>query len=326
MVHRASPFPPWGSAELHATVTAAPGWSTSPWSTQLPCASSRPARPTLGHACGDQARTSTPASWRFSADNGAGHAARHGDAPGGQPQRVDRLRTRLRRGGRAAVGCDRADLGHCGPAGAGARSAGDVRGLDVLELGCGTAYWSAWLQRRGARPIGLDLTSAQLATAGRMQKAHGQHFPLLEADGEAVPLRDGCVDLVFSEYGASIWCDPHHWVAEAARVLRPGGRLAFLVNAWLAVLCQDEVGDVSDRLRRDWRTPRRIEWADDGSIEFQRPPGEWIALLRGYGFEVERLEHLLADPEADVPALWAGTPDWPRRWPPEEVWLARLRG
>jgi SAM-dependent methyltransferase len=41
---------------------------------------------------------------------------------------------------------------------------GDVRGLDVLELGCGTAYWSAWLQRRGARPIGLDLTSAQLAT------------------------------------------------------------------------------------------------------------------------------------------------------------------
>jgi SAM-dependent methyltransferase len=203
---------------------------------------------------------------------------------------------------------------------------GDVRGLDVLELGCGTAYWSAWLHRLGARPIGLDLTPAQLATARRMQAVHGQHFPLLEADGEAVPLRDGCVDLVFSEYGASIWCDPHRWVAEAARVLRPGGRLVFLVNAWLAVLCQDEVGDISDRLRRDWRTPRRIEWADDGSIEFQRPPGEWIALLRGFGFEVERLEHLLADPGSDVHALWADNPHWPRRWPPEEVWLARLGG
>lgn len=80
---------------------------------------------------------------------------------------------------------------------------GDVRGLDVLELGCGTAYWSAWLQRWGARPIGLDLTPAQLATARRMQAAHGQRFSLLEADGEAVPLRDGCVDLVLSEYGAS---------------------------------------------------------------------------------------------------------------------------
>src|SRR5690242_3742126 len=64
---------------------------------------------------------------------------------------------------------------------------GDVRGLDVLELGCGTAYWSAWLQRRGARPIGLDLTPAQLATAARMQAAHGPRFPLVEADGEAVP-------------------------------------------------------------------------------------------------------------------------------------------
>jgi SAM-dependent methyltransferase len=203
---------------------------------------------------------------------------------------------------------------------------GDVRGLDVLELGCGTAYWSAWLQRRGARPIGLDVTPAQLATARRMQATHGQRFPLLEADGEAIPLRNGCVDLVVSEYGASIWCDPHRWVAEAARVLRPGGRLAYLVNAWLAVLCQDEVGGVSDRLRRDWRTPRRIEWADDGSIEFQRPAGEWITLLRGCGFEVERLEHLLADPDAEVHGLWVDSPDWPRRWPPEEVWLARLRG
>jgi SAM-dependent methyltransferase len=167
---------------------------------------------------------------------------------------------------------------------------GDVHGLDVLELGCGTAYWSAWLQRRGARPIGLDLTPAQLATA------RGMH-----------------------------WCDPHRWVTEAARVLRPGGRLVFLVNSWLAVLCQDDVGEVSDRLRRDWRTPRRIEWPDDGSIEFQRPTGEWITLLRGHGFDVERLEHLLAAADADAHPLRAGTPEWPRRWPPEEVWLARLR-
>ena len=206
------------------------------------------------------------------------------------------------------------------------RLLGDVRGLDVLELGCGTAYWSAWLQRLGARPIALDLTPAQLATARRMQVAHEQRFPLLEADGEAVPLRDGCVDLVISEYGASIWCDPHRWVAEAARVLRPGGRLVFLVNAWLAVLCQDEVGSISPRLRRDWSMPRRTEWADDGSIEFQRPPGEWIALLREHGFVVERLDHLLAGPDVDVPTLATDAPDWPRRWPPEEVWLARLRG
>jgi len=38
----------------------------------------------------------------------------------------------------------------------------DVEGLDVIELGCGTAYWSAWLARRGARPVGLDLSERQL--------------------------------------------------------------------------------------------------------------------------------------------------------------------
>ena len=40
---------------------------------------------------------------------------------------------------------------------------GEVRDLDVVELGCGTAYVSAWLARRGARPVGVDVTPAQLA-------------------------------------------------------------------------------------------------------------------------------------------------------------------
>ena len=42
---------------------------------------------------------------------------------------------------------------------------GDVTGLDVVELGCGTAYFSAQLAMRGARPVGVDPTPAQLATA-----------------------------------------------------------------------------------------------------------------------------------------------------------------
>src|SRR5262249_49753410 len=35
----------------------------------------------------------------------------------------------------------------------------DVAGRDVVELGCGTAYWSAWFARRGARPVGIDNSS-----------------------------------------------------------------------------------------------------------------------------------------------------------------------
>lgn len=54
---------------------------------------------------------------------------------------------------------------------------GDVAGLDVIELGCGTAYLSGWLARRGARPVGVDLTPEQLATARRCQEHFGVVFP-----------------------------------------------------------------------------------------------------------------------------------------------------
>jgi len=56
---------------------------------------------------------------------------------------------------------------------------GDVAGLDVIELGCGTAYLSSWLARRGARPVGVDVTPAQLATAARCQERFGLAFPLV---------------------------------------------------------------------------------------------------------------------------------------------------
>ena len=59
---------------------------------------------------------------------------------------------------------------------------GDVSGLDVVELGCGTAYFSAWLARRGARPVGVDITPAQLETARRLMAETGIEFPLVEAD------------------------------------------------------------------------------------------------------------------------------------------------
>ena len=95
--------------------------------------------------------------------------------------------------------------------------------MDTVELGCGTAYFSAWLASRGARPVGIDITPAQLETARRMQAEFGLDFPLIEASAEDVPLPDESFDLAISEYGASIWADPYRWIPEAARLLRPGG-------------------------------------------------------------------------------------------------------
>jgi SAM-dependent methyltransferase len=203
---------------------------------------------------------------------------------------------------------------------------GDVSGLDVIELGCGTAYFSAWLARRGARPVGVDITPAQLDTARRCMVETGIEFPLLEASAEEVPLPDAGFDLALSEYGASIWCDPYRWVPEAARLLRPGGKLVFLRNSTLAVLCSPEEGPIDERLRRPQFGLHRVEWADEDSVEFQLGHGDWIDVLRGAGFEIERLVELQAPAEAETHPYYSYVPvDWARQWPAEEIWVVRKR-
>ena len=107
---------------------------------------------------------------------------------------------------------------------------GEVDGRDVVDSN-GTAYVSAWLARRGARPVAVDLTHPQFETARRCQEHFGLTFPLIEASADDVPLPDDSFDLAVSEYGASVWCDPERWIAEAARLLRPRGRLACLTTS-----------------------------------------------------------------------------------------------
>lgn len=204
-----------------------------------------------------------------------------------------------------------------------------VEGMDVVELGCGTAYWSAWLARAGARPVGVDVSEAQLETARAMQARFGPEFPLVHAGAEDVPLDGGAFDLAFSEYGASIWCDPYTWIPEAARLLRPGGFLVFLVGSVVGMLCAgDEDEPLGTELVRAQRDLHRIEWPDDDGIEFHLPHGKLMDLLRETGFEDVRLTEVYApdddgaDPDEVVHYARRG---WARRWPVEEIWSARLR-
>lgn len=203
----------------------------------------------------------------------------------------------------------------------------DVTGLDVIELGCGTGYVSGWLARRGARPVGIDNSQAQLATARRLQSEFGVEFPLLHGNAEQLPFPDDRFDLAISEYGASIWCDPFRWIPEAARVLRPGGRLVFLVNSALVMLCVPDQEDLpaTDRLLRPYFGMCRFEWPDDDSVAFHLPHGEMIALLRRSGFEVEELIEI-RPPDGSTTRYPFVTLDWAQRWPCEEAWKARKIG
>lgn len=203
-----------------------------------------------------------------------------------------------------------------------------VDGLDVIELGCGTAYFSGWLARRGAKPVGIDISPEQLATARTLQQQFGIDFPLHLGNAEALPFDDASFDLAVSEYGAAIWCDPYAWIPEAARVLRPGGELVFLGNSMLSMMCTpvDATVDVmaSERLERPQFGMHRFEWPDDESVEFHLPHGEMIRLLRDSGFEVLDLIEIQAPAGTDRTHM-SVTNDWARKWPSEEIWKARKR-
>ena len=202
----------------------------------------------------------------------------------------------------------------------------DLAGKDVIELGCGTAYISSWLARRGAHVVGIDNSAAQLATARRLRQRYGLDFPLLQGNAEAVPYPDASFDFAISEYGACLWADPRRWVPEAARLLRLGGRLVFLVNSFLMLLCMPPEDNVAatNRLLRPAFDVYRVEWPGDVGVEFHLSHGEWIRLMRDAGFEIEELIEVRPEPTATTRYPFV-TLEWARQWPCEEVWKVRKR-
>ena len=131
------------------------------------------------------------------------------------------------------------------------RILGDVAGLTTVELGCGAAQWSIALAQAGATAIGVDLSEAQLRAAWAAADEAGVSVRLIHASAEALPLPDASADIAFCDWGASRFADPDAWVPEAARILRPGGLLAFSTATPLLDLCW------ADRRRRADRVARR---------------------------------------------------------------------
>jgi SAM-dependent methyltransferase len=200
----------------------------------------------------------------------------------------------------------------------------DLAGKDAIELGCGTAYISAWMARRGARVVGIDNSAAQLATARRLQRQQGLDFPLIHGNAESVPYPNASFDFAISEYGACLWADPARWIPEAARLLRPGGRLVFLTNSALMALCTPDYNGIAatDRLLRPAFGMYRVEWPSDPGVEFHLSHADWIRVFHGAGFEIEELIDVYPDSAATTRYDFV-TLEWARKWPCEEVWKVR---
>jgi SAM-dependent methyltransferase len=206
----------------------------------------------------------------------------------------------------------------------------DMAGMDAIELGCGTGYVSAWMARRGARVVGIDVSEEQLATARRLAAQHGIDLNLIHGNAETVPYPDGSFDFAISEYGAATWCDPYVWIPEAHRLLRPGGGLVFLSNSTLSALFAPPDGSIplSEKLQRDYFSIYRDDWRnavdDPGGIEFNLPISSWMHLFRDTGFEFLDFFELQA-PHPGPEINFTVTADWAYRWPSEQVWKLRKR-
>lgn len=205
----------------------------------------------------------------------------------------------------------------------------DMAGMKAIELGCGTAYVSAWMARRGATVVGIDNSEKQLETARRLAAEHGVDLELIHGNAEDVPYPDNSFDFAISEYGAAIWADPYEWVPEAHRLLRAGGRLVFLGNHPFLELVVPVEGEVvtDETLRNPYFGMHRMDWVEeDGTAgtEFNLPISEWMELFDRVGFDVEEFIEV-QNPDPDREKSFDQDPAWAHVYPSEQVWKLRKR-
>lgn len=186
-----------------------------------------------------------------------------------------------------------------------------------------TGYVSRWFKQRGASVTAVDLFSQQLATAKRFAAQFQSEITFIQSNADATPLPHDCADIVVSEYGAAIWCDPYRWIPEAARLLVPGGRLIFLGYSPWAMVCTDDDGEaVTNAMRRSYFALHRIDWTDaaidPGGIEFNLSLSKWFRLFREQGFRLDDYLEIQA-PMTKSPDQFSTPWDWARAYPSEQL-------
>ena len=172
----------------------------------------------------------------------------------------------------------------------------------VLDLGCGAGHTALAVAPFAAAVVAVDVTPEMLATAAGLAAERGvTDVEFHHADAAALPFPDGSFDVVTSRYSAHHYADPARALAEAARVLRPGGRLLLADTIAPEDPALDTFMNAAELLR-------------DGSHVRNPRISEWRRLFAEAGFEPAVLFEMMIDLEGDswvqrsrtAPAMVAG--------------------
>ena len=162
---------------------------------------------------------------------------------------------------------------------------GDVRGRDVLDLGCGTGRHTAWLAESGARVTAVDFSEKMLERAKRKVSAGDVRFVVHDLH-EPLPLDDALFDAVVSGLVLEHLRDLDAFFIEANRVLRPQGR-AVVSAMHPAMFLRDSRARFTD--------PDSGEVIAPGSLSHRL--GDFVMAALNAGFALRRIGEHAPDAE-----------------------------
>ena len=159
----------------------------------------------------------------------------------------------------------------------------EVNGKDVLDAGCGPAWYSDWLARHGARVIAVDCSRAMVALASERLKGRARII-----HGDAGDLRDvlpnGAFDIILSSLVIHYLPDLSQTFGEWARLLRPRGVLIFSTHHPVHEKRIPDPGYLrTELIEEDWG------WLGEKMRYFQRPLRDLTEPLCAAGFLIERV-------------------------------------
>jgi SAM-dependent methyltransferase len=172
----------------------------------------------------------------------------------------------------------------------------DLRGLRVVDLGCGFGWFCRWAHRQGAAEVvGIDVSEKMLARA-RADTADPA-ITYLRADLERVELPETSFDVAYSSLALHYIENLERLLATVYRALVPGGRLVFSAEHPIFTAPTRPGWSVDADGRKQWpidsylcEGQRRTDWLAKGVIKQHRTLGTYLNLLLRPGFTLSHVE------------------------------------